>query len=81
MRSVAGSPPPRRCPAPPAGSVSLSPSTAATSSATPITASTTKTPRQLMNRVSWPPITGARIGARPFTSIRVEKNLVSASPS
>ena len=51
VRSVAGSPPPE-VPREAAGSVSFSPSTVAASSATPIAASTTKTPRQLMKRVS-----------------------------
>lgn len=42
--------------------------------------STTKTPRQEVTRSTWPPMIGARIGARPLTSISIEKNLVIAMP-
>ena len=38
-------------------------------------------PRQLVTSSTWPPITGARIGARPVTSISIEKKRTSATPS
>ena len=43
-------------------------------------ASRTNTPRHVVTRSTWPPITGARIGARPLTSISSEKKRAAATP-
>lgn len=50
-------------------------------SSTPTTVRTTKTPRQSVIRSTWPPISGAMIGATPEISIRVEKNRAMSRPS
>src|SRR3954452_24279278 len=63
-----------------AGSVSRSPVAAATTSSAPIALSTTNTPRHVVTVSTWPPITGARIGARPLTSMSSEKNRAAANP-
>jgi hypothetical protein len=43
-------------------------------------ASTRKIPRQLVTERSWPPTTGARIGAAPLTTISAENSRAAASP-
>lgn len=48
---------------------------------TPETASRTNTPRHDIQSNICPPMTGASIGASPFTSIKREKNFVSSTPS
>jgi hypothetical protein len=55
------------------GSVSGTASNIATSTTAPNTARNTNTPRQLVNRSSCPPSTGATIGATPLTSINAAK--------
>ena len=44
-------------------------------------ASTAKTMRHEEKTRSCPPATGARIGASPFTSMRMDKKRVSSTPS
>lgn len=47
----------------------------------PTPVSTTKMPRQSVTRSTWPPMSGAMIGATPDISIRVEKNRAISTPS
>ena len=48
--------------------------------AAPMAASTTNTPRHEVASSSWPPMIGARMGARPLTSIVSAKKRASAVP-
>ena len=43
--------------------------------------SSTKMPRQSEKSSTWPPMTGARMGARPLTIMRMAKKRVSSTPS
>ena len=49
-------------------------------STTPMTVSRTNTPSHVEKRKICPPMTGAKIGASPLTSISMEKNRVNAGP-
>ena len=62
------------------GSVSFKPNKTAKNISAPITANTPNTPRHDITVSSCPPATGAKMGAKPFTSISIEKNFVKSEP-
>jgi hypothetical protein len=77
VRSVPATPPAWRRSA---ASVSGTPVAVPASRSTPITARTTNTPRHDVTVSTWPPSTGARIGAAPLTSMSSEKNRAASRP-
>ena len=63
------------------GSVSGNHNNVTSSSGTPIPASSTKIPRQVVNASTWPPTRGANTGATPITAISSANTRAATSPA